>query len=298
MLPLRDESSSNIGQSSILFSDRNELRRIPAQVQSFINKKHYLHATKTLMQAIDLGNGRLRDVDGLNELRQDMETRKDQLYGRLLEELSKHLYQITTGDTLSNFQRKNSSTRNSQQNYASPFQRSVMRRSTERAEANSKVRKALFEMAQGFDVEKTEIIEDSELLDADLNASYFIGIIVECFALLRKVPESLESIRVQIQTELLAIVQRTTQHMKAVMAVEPVGGEVYFTTHPLLELIDLVYKQFKLIANAHNLLLKNYLSVATRHSIIVKPYDISDLWQQAQAVVSFPRGSRFRSKFD
>lgn len=43
-----------------------------------------------------------------------------------------------------------------------------------------------------IDVDKSEIIEDTELLDADVNSTYFIGIIVECFALLDKVPESIE----------------------------------------------------------------------------------------------------------
>lgn len=45
----------------------------------------------------------------------------------------------------------------------------------------------------GFiDVDKTEIIEDTDLLDADINTTYFIGIIIECFALLEKVPESIK----------------------------------------------------------------------------------------------------------
>lgn len=43
-----------------------------------------------------------------------------------------------------------------------------------------------------MDVDKTEIIEDTDLLDADINTTYFIGIIVECYALLEKVPESIE----------------------------------------------------------------------------------------------------------
>lgn len=43
-----------------------------------------------------------------------------------------------------------------------------------------------------MDVDKTEIIEDTDLLDADINTTYFIGIIIECFALLEKVPESIE----------------------------------------------------------------------------------------------------------
>lgn len=149
------------------------------------------------------------------------------------------------------------------------------------------MRKALFEMSQGFDVEKTEIIEDSELLDTDLNSSYFIGIIVECFALLRKVPESLETVRAQIQPELLAIVTRTTQHMQTLMATDAANTARDDGLHPLLELIDLIYRQFKLIANAHQLLLKNYSSVVQRHSITAaKSYDISAYWTQAQAVVS------------
>lgn len=57
--------------------------------------------------------------------------------------------------------------------------------------------------------------------------------------------------------------------------------------HPLLELVELTYKQFKLIAEAHGMLLKNYLSVTQRHSIVVKPYDIADYWTQAQIVVSY-----------
>lgn len=271
----------------VSFARSDELRKVPSKVQSYTNKRHYLHATKVLMKAIDLGNGRLRDVEGLCELRADLDVRKTQLYQRLLDELNKHLYQLSTADALSNFQRRGSSIRRSNNNFVSPFQRNVMRRSTERAEANAKIRKALFEMAQGFDADKTEVIDETELLDNDLSTSYFIGIIVECFALLRKVPESLDALKVQIQPELLAIVTRTTQHLNSVIAAEANGQNVVIEpNHPLLELIDLIYKQLKLVANAHNLLLKNYLNVTQRHAITVKPYDIADYWTQAQAVVS------------
>lgn len=256
-------------------------------MQSYTNKRHYLHATKVLVKAIDLSNGRLRDVEGLSDLRQDLDNRKNQLYLKMIEELNRHLYQLSTAEMLSNFQRRASSTRRSDNNLVSPFQRNVMRRSTERAEANAKIRKALFEMAQGFDVDKTEVIDNSELLDADLSRSYFIGIIVECFALLKKIPESLEALRTQIQPELLAIVTRTTQHLVSILAAEGSLNQLQTDeqTHPLLELLGLVHKQFKLVANAHTLLLKNYLNVTQRHGIVVKPYDIGDYWTQAQAVV-------------
>lgn len=271
-----------------LFSS-DELRKVPSKVQSYTNKRHYLHATKVLVKAIDLSNGRLRDVEGLGDLRHDLDNRKNQLYMKMIEELNRHLYHLSTADALSNFQRRASSTRRSDNNLVSPFQRNDMRRSTERAEANAKIRKALFEMAQGFDVDKTEVIEDSELLDTDLSRSYFIGIIVECFALLKKLPDSLEALRAQMQPELLGIVTRTTQHLVSFLAAEGSLNQLQSDAqdHPLLELLGLVHKQFKLVANAHNFLLKNYLNVTQRHGIVSKPYDMAEFWGQAQAVVSF-----------
>lgn len=247
-----------------------------------------MHATKVLVKAIDLSNGRLRDVEGLADLRQDLDNRKNQLYMKMIEELNRHLYHSSTAETLSNFQRRASSTRRSDNHLVSPFQRNVMRRSTERAEANAKIRNALFEMAKGFDVEKTEVIEDSELLDADLSRSYFIGIIVECFALLKKIPESLDALRSQIQPELMGIVTRTSQHLVSILTADGSIHKLQLSDgqeHPLLELLGLVHKQFKLVANAHNLLLKNYLNVTQRHGVVIKPYDIADYWGHAQAVV-------------
>lgn len=82
------------------------------------------------------------------------------------------------------------------------------------------------------------------------------------------------------------MVSKTTQH---IVAVRPtlVATELTQLQHPLLELLELVYTQFKLIAAAHSLLLKHYLSAAQRHSVTdVRPYDINDYWTQAQAVVS------------
>ncbi|XP_050068391.1 exocyst complex component 4 isoform X2 [Anopheles maculipalpis] len=295
-----------------------EIRKVPAQLSAYMAKKHYLHATKLLMASIETTDGKLKGVEGLNDLRQDFQNRRQQLYGKLLEELNKHLYVSSTADVLQNFQRQ-ASGRNSQYAAgASPFQRNVLRRSAERVEANTKARKALFEISKnGFlDVDKSEIIEDTELLDPDVNSSYFLSIIVECFALLQKVPESIESIKVQMQSELLAIVTKSTQHINSLEhqpptqqpahgitstpssanAVAACNGTPSGTSNadptqpaqpvPILELLDLVFKQFKLIANAHQQALRNYGNVIQRYNIPqVKPYDIIEYWGQAQAVL-------------
>ncbi|XP_055641900.1 exocyst complex component 4 isoform X2 [Toxorhynchites rutilus septentrionalis] len=283
----------------------NELRKTPQQMASFMTKKHYLHATKLLMSAIETTEGPLKEVEGLNDIRQDFQNKRQQLYSRLLDELNKHLYVSSTAEVLQNFNRqasgRNSQHANNATSGASPFQRNVLRRSAERIEANTKARKALFEIAQNgyLDVDKSETIEDTDLLDPDVNSTYFIGIIIECFALLNKVPESIESIRVQMQSELLAIVTKSTQYIIMLnqqhtqnQQQHQYGSstnnaeELKEQTVPILELLDVVFKQFKLIATAHQMALKNYHNVIHRYGLPqTKAYDLIEYWGQAQAVL-------------
>ncbi|XP_055602690.1 exocyst complex component 4 isoform X2 [Uranotaenia lowii] len=276
----------------------NELRRTPQQLASFMAKKHYLHATKLLRTSVESIEGPLKDVEGLQDLRQDLQAKRHHLYSKLLEELNKHLYVSSTDGVLQSFQRQ-SSGRNSHSAAAgaSPFQRNVLRRSAERVEANTKARKALFEIAQNgyMDVDKSEIIEDTDLLDPDVNSTYFIGIIIECFALLNKVPDSIESLRTHMQSELLAIVTKSTHHIVTVSQQQHPQNHAQGANAsedlpeqkiPILELLDLVFKQFKLIANAHQLTLKNYHNVMHRYNLPqVKAYDLIEYWGQAQAVL-------------
>ncbi len=267
----------------------NELREISSKLNVHLNKKHYLHATKMLMSAIEMSGGQLQDVEGLNEMRLEFEEKRTLLYDKLVEELNRHVYLTSTTEVLSNFQRNNSTRISSSNTQQSPFQRNFIRRSADRIEANNKAKKALFEIAQNgyIDVDKSEIIDDTNLLDPDINSTYFIGIIVECFALLNKVPESVETIKIQMQNELLAIVAKTTQYIinirsgQQLMPLE--DGEKSDT--PLLDLLDLLFKQFQLIAEAHQMTLKNYGNVIKRYDLNIKSYDLTDFWAQVQAVL-------------
>ncbi|XP_055384400.1 exocyst complex component 4 isoform X2 [Condylostylus longicornis] len=263
-----------------MLEEINDLRKVPSIVSMYCCKRQYLHATKKLTQAIENAEGPLGDVDGLSDLRADLQTRKMHLYNKLHEELNKHLYQNSTAEVLSNFQRQNS-TRNS----AQQFQRNFgIRRSTDRAEANARVRKALVEMTQGFDLEKSEVVDDADLVDPELSTTYFISIIVECFAMLEKVPDSIETIRVQIQNQLLEIVRVTTNQMISLNlpSIHGTASEL----HPLLALLEVIFKQFKAVAQTHSLLLKNILNVTQRYSVQgCGNYDLPDFWHQAQSVL-------------
>lgn len=83
-----------------------------------------------------------------------------------------------------------------------------------------------------------------------------------------------------MQSELLSIVTKTTQHILSVGTMQIENEQ-----HPLLILLELLFNQFKLISSAHTIALKNYQSVMQRYGITSKRYDTNDLWSQAQAVV-------------
>ncbi|KAH8336426.1 hypothetical protein KR059_010030 [Drosophila kikkawai] len=250
-----------------------ELRKVPQRVVSYTAKRQYLHASKALTDALATLNGPLQAVEGLSDLRADLQTRRQQLYQRLHEELVSQVYTNSANEAFSTFQRSNSSRLNSS------FTRGIgARRSTDRIEANARVRKALAEMAQNFDLDKAEVIEDADLIYPELSMSYFVAIIVESFGMLHKVPDSLETLRVQIQTELLNVVRQTTQQLS-------LSGETG-EGNPLLMLLEIIFKQFKAIAKTHTLLLKNYLSVGQKYSVVgPQPYDLTDFWAQAQSVL-------------
>ncbi|XP_044312909.1 exocyst complex component 4 isoform X3 [Drosophila rhopaloa] len=250
-----------------------ELRKVPQRVVGYTAKRQYLHASKALTDALATLNGPLQAVEGLSDLRTDLQTRRQQLYQRLHEELVTQVYTNSANEALSSFQRSNSSRLNSS------FTRGIgARRSTDRIEANARVHKALAEMTQSFDLDKTEVIEDADLIYPELSMSYFVAIIVESFGMLHKVPDSLETLRVQIQTELLNVVRHTTHQLSLT--------EGTAEANPLLTLLEIIFKQFKAIAKTHTLLLKNYLSVGQKYSVVgPQPYDLTDFWAQAQSVL-------------
>lgn len=89
-----------------------------------------------------------------------------------------------------------------------------------------------------------------------------------------------------MQPELLTIVTKTTQYLKSNKT--GAGGhekDQPVQEHPLLTLLDLVYKQFKMIAETHALTLKNYQNTTKRYNMSCALYDSVDYWNEAQAVL-------------
>lgn len=70
-------------KKNFFFSD--QLREVPSQLAIFLSNKQYLHATQLLMSALSLGNGNLDGVEALREVRTELQTKKQLIYGKLLE---------------------------------------------------------------------------------------------------------------------------------------------------------------------------------------------------------------------
>lgn len=85
----------------------------------------------------------------------------------------------------------------------------------------------------------------------------------------------LQSLKVEMQTELLRLVERTTASL--------VGTE---SSSPLLELLLLLMEQFRAVVEAHSAVLACVRHTAVTHKIPSNAYDLPDVWARIQQVVS------------
>ncbi|GLH06245.1 Exocyst complex component 4 [Gryllus bimaculatus] len=185
-----------------LLEEIDQLREVPAKLTSFLNKKHYLHATQLLVSALTLGEGGLEGVEALREVRADLQSKKQQLHMKLMEELSHHIYTHSTQEVLS-LCRQGSGRENL---LNSPFQRAGELRNSAR---NPKARRALLDVSSPLpNCQSTrtglsaalgqptegDVSEDIDAVDPEADSEHFMAILVECLALLNKLPDAVEYI--------------------------------------------------------------------------------------------------------
>nr|CAD7403523.1 unnamed protein product [Timema cristinae] len=287
----------------------DELREVPSQLTGYLAKKHYLHATQQLVSALSLGEGSLEGVEALREVRVELQMKKQQLHTKLMQELSHHLYVQSTQEIVA-LRRQGSGRDNTLLN--SPFQRATELRSSART---PKARRALLDVLSPFPntlssrlglnpamnpscVEETlgNLQEDLDATDPEANSEHFIAILIECLALLNKVPDAVEAIKVEMQTELLSIISRTTQQILDMSALpqqpqlaahhDPAQTQPLARPVLLLELLQTVFEQFRCLAAAHAVALRSFSFVADKYHIDVRLYEMPDVWSKLQLLLT------------
>ena len=122
-----------------------ELKDCPEKISSLLSKQDTLEATHVLVQALDHIYGDLKNVDGLVEVKEILDAKKEKMYETLIEDLTKQLYVQSTWEIIKSFRTRQGSFRND-----NPFRRSgsdrgssgiCVKLSSLRKENNSSARK-------------------------------------------------------------------------------------------------------------------------------------------------------------
>lgn len=240
-----------------------QIKEVPTKLDNLLLKKHYLHGTELVVNAVAKLENQLVGVEALRDLKAELITRKEQLHEVLIEELNRQIYVKSQTPNFSSLPGKKGG--------------SVAKQDTlKRKERNG--------------VPPPEKIEFGKEVKEDLNSNpeddptHFIAILVESLYMLRKIPEAAEGLKVRIQPELSAIVARTSQ-----LLLESTSNQVDASNQSqcLLDLLENIFHQFRFVAHMHKMVLRNLdriivSGVPVRQECL---YDMTDVWSKIQAVV-------------
>ena len=296
-----------------------ELKDCPEKVNSLLSKKQTLEATQVLVQALGHIYGDLKNVDGLVEVKEVLDAKKEKLYETLIEDLTKQLYIQSTWEVENSFRERQGSFRNE-----NPFRRSGSDRgssglggkpsSLRKVTTNSSARK-VEEMRRdgsgkrfGTDLpirarklflepgasnaatqfklislveegEIQKILENPKLADIQEGTAHAIIIDVECISLLNKLPEAIEHLKSELLNELQGIVNRSTTTLNET------GPFPQGDNRLLPELFTMVVDQFGLVIDAYRLFSSAIQKSQERTQCEPVKFDLAEVWARVQSNV-------------
>ncbi|RZC35473.1 exocyst complex component 4 [Asbolus verrucosus] len=237
-----------------LLEEIEKMSEVPDRLANYMSHKQYLHATELLVEAVTLGKNTLDGVESLKELSRELEQKKEQLHMQLFSELKEHLFNKPAQRILA-LRRQESGRDNFLMH--SPLQRSTELRLSRNRMA---IRRNILETTPKLDNFNVE--EDLNTQNPEENSFHFIVILIKCLALLDKLPFAVNRIKDEMQVFLLAIIQRTTQHIKDFAGLQ---NEVDYK-QALKELVQTLFLQFKEVAEANAVFLQNVEEAAKAHN--------------------------------
>ncbi|CAH1408099.1 unnamed protein product [Nezara viridula] len=197
-----------------LLNEIEELKEVPSKLAHFLANKDYLNGTKILVLALNAGDGDLEGVEALNELKTELQVKKEKLHEMLLWEISNIVYlePVKTLDCSSN---------------------------------NQIITREKFRWRQ-------KILDSSSIsnsFEKSSSVSYDIELrmLVECLGLLNKLNESIESIKSKMQDEILNVVNLVS---KAVAANSGNNHPLIKLLEMLIDQLRKIAVRFKSLLNA------------------------------------------------
>lgn len=93
-----------------------------------------------------------------------------------------------------------------------------------------------------------------------------------------------QEIKTEMQNSLMQIVYRTTQHVSDFRNFPNEDGNTE-GKQQLVELVQLLFEQFKAIAQVQSVLLKYFSKAQKAHNVQLQLYDMNFYWTQVQNIV-------------
>ncbi|XP_041477788.1 exocyst complex component 4-like isoform X1 [Lytechinus variegatus] len=266
-----------------LLDQIEDVKSVSTRLATFLANKHYLHATELLTKTMGQLDGDLKGVEALSETRIEMFARKDQLNTTLLMELRDHLYEKSATTFQTNFNR-GGSLRGSGGigGDASPKlsrKQALIEMAGSARKAASKTPRKSPMLSDSSDEENRPITEDLTM-DPETNVDHYIAILVESLSLLKRIPEAVEAIKGEVQSELAKIVHKSTADVAD--NAKQRGENIMQQNQPKLleELLDLIFERFKCVASAHMCVLGALQRITTSGD--VQLYTMGDIWSKIQ----------------
>ncbi|RWS26425.1 exocyst complex component 4-like protein [Leptotrombidium deliense] len=283
------------------------LSQVPNDVSNFINKKHYLHATRLLVDSVAVLEKDLKNVDALKDVKTDLISKKEQMYELLVDELHKHIYVKPTLEILKRFRKQGFDKKSNAEGTPSRKVSVADILSPALMQTNPQPKKRNHSSTLTGDVLSEEIEEDINLTDPEEDSRHFVAILITCLSLLNKITDAVEAIKERADKELVNIVKRTGREVLSTQ--QPASTNVYQMsmgfvpmilrssivinnanqTTLLREMLELLFQQFRCVVHVHEIVvipnLRRIESQKSLHGEAMRIYNMADIWSKLQSVL-------------
>ena len=267
-----------------------QVKNVPDKLQACITKKQYLLAAEMLVNSISLLEGDLAQVEALKDVKAELLSKKEELHEMLVDELHRQIYVKSTSSVVKGFQRQGS-LRGSNRGEKVSYLKLALKKSVEQGELGVSGEEDRLEHLQSVnldDIIAPQQIPKDLVVDPEKDFVQFISILIESLAVLKKLPEAIDGLRSRIRPGLLMIVQRSSLQVADNAYLE--GEDIAQLHQPqfLLELLELVFKQFRIVARVHTIVLANMKRIKNSMSSLGDfcLYDTTEVWLKIQSCVA------------
>ncbi|KAL4232343.1 Exocyst complex component 4 [Mactra antiquata] len=249
---------------SSLLDQIEQVKSVPDKLDGFIAKKHYLNATNLIVSAVTKLESNLSGVEALRDLKVEIIARKDRMHEILIDELNKQIYTVSSQASLS----RSGSGRRGEMNPRAMLEAAALQNS-------------------GGLVKSDSDLSEDYLVDPVEDPQKFIAILIESLFILRKIPEAAEAIKMRMHPELIAIVARASNQVANSIGNQGENLMTQYQPRQLLELLEIIFTQFRSVASIHKVVLHN-LHCVIKSGVYIKSeymYTMKDVWSKIQAVL-------------